>query len=439
MDHRHISPSELAGNVDEQRSAAARVASSTSLADAAVPGLLAAILRAPLEEPVTRSRYAAMVGISPPTAARAARRLVESGLVVESVEGASPGRGRREIGLTANQGRYFLAIFVDDDPDLAVGDMAPEQMHSRASRVWAVPVALTGRSESSPVMHPIEGHEPAGLVRAIVDAYQLHKPPPDGKLEGIGILLGGHIDEDVVRYSPNIGGNSDLPLAQAVRDAAKLAPDLPVLIDNDANALARLRIWNGGANTSDFGLILLKDDGVGASFVRNGTVETGFNGCAGEVGHLPAVYGHAATQCRCGNSGCLETVATLHAIAYHLQIRGSSPAGTVAEVLDLLERRDLRALQALSQAAEHLGRSVASILNIVDPGPLVILLREELLALPLYLERVVEVARAHTMPSTRKLTDLIEFRPLLEPAQMAAAASYQLIDHIISGVRATVE
>src|SRR5262249_48846578 len=84
---------------------------------------------------------------------------------------------------------------------------------------------------------------------------------------------------------------------------------------------------------------------------------------AGEIGHVPAQ--EHGEICRCGNRGCLETVASPAAIASLLSARSSRQVG-VAELLELVERSDRGARRALADAATAVGRPGAMLVNLLN-------------------------------------------------------------------------
>lgn len=90
-----------------------------------------------------------------------------------------------------------------------------------------------------------------------------------------------------------------------VRDFFSKATGLPVVVTNDANAAAIGELVYGVARgKKDFVMITL-GTGVGSGLVSNGKLIYGFNGLAGELGHVIAV--RDGRPCGCGRNGCLET------------------------------------------------------------------------------------------------------------------------------------
>src|SRR6202012_4358449 len=83
--------------------------------------------------------------------------------------------------------------------------------------------------------------------------------------------------------------------------------EIPVMVDNDAN-LGALAEAAFGAGRSAGDLVYLKvSSGIGAGLILNGRLYRGAGGLAGELGHV--LVDPDGIVCRCGNRGCLETVA----------------------------------------------------------------------------------------------------------------------------------
>ena len=141
---------------------------------------------------------------------------------------------------------------------------------------------------------------------------------PDERTIGVGLEIGGHVDGGRVIYSPNAhwGG---FPLA----DRINAALGLPVVLENDANALAILERRFDGASDDNLAVIIVTDLGVGSGFVLDGRVFRGVRGMAGEIGHIP-LGGRPGRElgCRCGNYDCLECAATPNAIDEALKKAG---------------------------------------------------------------------------------------------------------------------
>jgi glucokinase len=125
-------------------------------------------------------------------------------------------------------------------------------------------------------------------------------------LRGIGVGCAGLIDlaNGVVITSPNLPGWANFPLAQ--RLAKRL--EVPVFVENDVNCICYGEYWLGaGGDLGDF-LCIAPGTGVGGCLFINGKAWGGVDSTAGEIGHMTIEPN--GEICRCGNRGCLETLAS---------------------------------------------------------------------------------------------------------------------------------
>ena len=138
---------------------------------------------------------------------------------------------------------------------------------------------------------------------------------------------------------------------------------LPVEVDNDANlgALAEVS-FGAGRGLTDVVYVRL-GSGVGAGLVIDGRLHHGVAGLAGEIGHVQVLAD--GVVCRCGNRGCLESVAAEGAIRTLLRpAQGHEVTGR--DVLDLLAARDLGATRVVNDAGRAIGRVLADLCNALN-------------------------------------------------------------------------
>ena len=142
-----------------------------------------------------------------------------------------------------------------------------------------------------------------------------------------------------------------------------------VTIGNDANlgALAELTL---GAGRGMQDLVYLKlASGIGAGLVLGGRLHHGATGIAGEIGHVQVRQDGAV--CRCGNRGCLETVASARALLESLK-PAYGPDLTVREMLELATDGSHGAQRVIKDAGRAIGRAVADLCNSLNPEAIVV-------------------------------------------------------------------
>lgn len=156
-----------------------------------------------------------------------------------------------------------------------------------------------------------------------------------------------------------------------VRPTEELAErsGLPVRIINDANAgvLAERRF--GAARDCADVVYLRLSAGIGAGVVCDGRMLRGHDGLAGELGHVTVEPQGAV--CRCGNRGCLETVASPTAIAALLTRSWGRPVSG-ADLAELLRAGDRGALRAVQDAGDAVGRALALTVTLLNPELIVV-------------------------------------------------------------------
>ena len=154
---------------------------------------------------------------------------------------------------------------------------------------------------------PIRVSTRSRVRRAVLDEAGVDRE----RVIGVGMGLPAPID----RGTGSVQASSILPGWVGVDAAAEAASrlGLPVEVENDANlgALAEL-VWGAAKGRSEVAYIKVSS-GIGAGLVSGGRLQHGVGGTAGEIGHTLVAEG--GPVCRCGNRGCLETLASSRAIA----------------------------------------------------------------------------------------------------------------------------
>ena len=173
----------------------------------------------------------------------------------------------------------------------------------------------------------------------------------------------------IVRLAANLGWHD-----VAVKDLLEAALGKPVKIDNDANVAALGEAWSGaGAGIANVVCFTL-GTGVGGGLIINEKLYLGYHGMAGEIGHLPMVMSGGRT-CGCGQTGCLETIASATGIirtAKEAVARGEKTSMSQVEitsakvVFDAAKAGDALALNIIKEAAYYLGRAMALLTAVLD-------------------------------------------------------------------------
>lgn len=151
---------------------------------------------------------------------------------------------------------------------------------------------------------------------------------------------------------------------------------LPVVIDNDANAVALAELWFGDPQirrTRNF-IMVMVSEGIGTGIVIDGAIYRGEYGAAGEFGHM-YVGENASVICSCGRRDCWEAHASEKAILsrYNSNVNGGGPTTINMEhLIGLAQNGEKQAVAILKQTAEYLGIGISNLLIGLSPQAVVV-------------------------------------------------------------------
>jgi predicted NBD/HSP70 family sugar kinase len=209
-------------------------------------------------------------------------------------------------------------------------------------------------------------YETLDLVAELIDQAMRGCGVPRERVLGLGAGIASPVDRDGA-----LGGEGILPGWTGIRPKAELEErtGLPTRLTNDANAGALAERLYGAGRTADDMVYVRLSAGIGAGIVADGRLMLGTGGLAGEFGHLPAARN--GRVCRCGNRGCLETVASPVAIARLLEESWGHRV-TAADLPNLLARGNAGARRVIEDAGEAVGHALAGLVTLVNPQLIVI-------------------------------------------------------------------
>ena len=148
-----------------------------------------------------------------------------------------------------------------------------------------------------------------------------------------------------------------------------------VFIANDANCFAISEAIDGAAAKQPlvFGVII--GTGCGAGIAINGKIHAGRNFVAGEWGHNPLPWMTAQefhqTDCFCGKDNCIETYISGTGFIRDFNL-GELQVQRAEEIMALFEQGNLQAVNAFTVFIDRLARSLAHVINILDPDAIVL-------------------------------------------------------------------
>ena len=202
-----------------------------------------------------------------------------------------------------------------------------------------------------------------------------------GRCLGVGIGVTGLVDtaSGVVLYSPILPGWENVDLSSAVGDALSAE----VVVDDSVRcmALAEKRYGNGRGESNY--LYLYAGHGVGSAIMLGDRLYRGRNGVAGEIGHV--TVRENGVRCSCGNHGCLETLVSSSAVLREVEksigenvhtslIEWSSTEKrlTLEDLAREADKGDKLANIVISHVGEDIGIGLADIVNVLDPGVVIL-------------------------------------------------------------------
>jgi predicted NBD/HSP70 family sugar kinase len=307
-----------------------------------------AVLRLLLDgQPRTRAELIDLSGLARSTVTGRIEELVAAGLVVPSGEAASTG-GRPPARFRFNPtARLILAADVG------------------ATHLSVALTDLTGEILDRSTMQLNIAEGPEVVLSAVVRSGRAllkaaRRSMKD--LAGTGVGLPGPVEHSTGRPNhPPI-----MPGWDAYDVVGRLSRELagPVLVDNDVNIMAL------GEHSTEYAdvehLLFVKvATGIGAGVISGGRLHRGAQGAAGDIGHIQTP-GHSEL-CRCGNTGCLEAVASAAAIAAQLE-----NASTSQDIVELVRAGNTAATQAVRQAGREIGTVLAAAVSLLNPSVIVV-------------------------------------------------------------------
>ncbi len=324
--------------------------------------------------PLSRAEVARESGLSPPTVSKAVASLLKVGLL-EEADAAEPARGRPAPRIRlATESAQVLGVAID------------------AGHCEVVSAGLDGVLHDDTLAVPTPATYPE-LLAALELAARTVMAKPGVRTLGLGVSLPGQVDyrKGCGVLSPNVPATNGH--APATDLAERLGVECSLLQESHALCLAE-RHHGLAKGMNDFALLDV-GAGVGLGIMSGGRILKGRSGLAGEIGHFTAVA-EGGRRCGCGNTGCLETVASDSALAWHAS-RKLGRAVNVDEVIELAKSGAVDLHAELREVAGFVAVSVAAVINLFNPAT--VFIHTPLFEIdPTLFETVVEEARERALP-----------------------------------------
>jgi predicted NBD/HSP70 family sugar kinase len=305
----------------------------------------------------SRAEIARQTGLSRATVSTVVEELGSAHLVQEHDAADDAGRQR-------GTGRPPTLLSLVPRAAFAVGiDIGHQHVRVTICDLAGDPVA----EEWSPMQVDDAPAETLDLAHDLVRRAMRDAAVAPDRLLGVGMGVAAPIN----RSTGDVESDGILPGWQGIAPAVEMQSrlGLPIQLANDANvgALGE-KVFGAGRGVDDMTYLRLSA-GVGAGLILAGQPVQGALGMAGEIGHV--CVDPKGRICRCGNRGCLETVASPVAVARLLEHSTGRPT-TFAQLLDLVTAGDRGARRAVADAGEAIGMAVSWIVNVLNPQLVVV-------------------------------------------------------------------
>ena len=319
------------------------------------------------------------INASVPTVTKLVGELIDDGFMLDLGKlGTSGGRRPSIFGLNSKAG-YFVGVDVARHHfHIAITDFKGDLL----TFVQDIEFVLEGNAESFKSM--------CNTVKEVVAANGVAWED----VLSVGVSLTGRVNPEE-GYSMSYYMSDDLPLNPIFENEFKV----PVTIENDSRAMAYGEYLSSDAAREEKDVLAINLSwGLGMGMILGGRLYYGKSGFSGEFGHFPLLDNDKI--CRCGKVGCLETGSSGSALADMIRSELASgrtssllkkyTRGEKIELQDILAavvEEDMLAIECIGKIGETLGRGLAGLINIFNPGLVIIggrlIVGKEYLMLPI--------------------------------------------------------
>jgi glucokinase len=234
------------------------------------------------------------------------------------------------------------------------------------------------------ILHRLKADTPKGLSaqevsQAIVQAAGSCRAAVAeiGQIKALAAAVPAIInaEQGIILKAPNVASLDGFRFVETISNEL----DLPVILENDANAAAVGEQSFGAARGFQSAVAVTLGTGVGGAIIIDGKVLRGVDGTAGEIGHI--CVEPFGVQCGCGSQGCLEQYSSATAIVRLVRELEDQFPGSIVQSnrgltsIDVYEAGiggDDLALEAFRQMGFYLGIALADLVNVLNPEVIVI-------------------------------------------------------------------
>ncbi|NLC25079.1 MAG: ROK family transcriptional regulator [Fastidiosipila sp.] len=314
------------------------------------------------DQPISRAELARVTFLNKVTVSEIVKELIDNNLIEEIGMGESSG-GRRPTMLKQNKNAgiaiavnlapetlTILATWLDGSP--ADRERSISYSQSRENIIPMLIELITDLIKSLPVcLSCQDGADERDKSKSVVP------------LVGIGVAIHGNVYRDEILFTPHYD-LAHLDICKGLRDHFHC----PVHLGNEANYSALGE--QGARKISDDSLVLSIHSGIGAGIIRNGQLDVGSHGYAGEVGHTVVVPD--GMPCPCGNRGCIEQYASDWAMRNLYRRLSANPNATLRDLIEGIKEKKAPAMTCAIQFTQYMTILVNNLVRTLDPETIII-------------------------------------------------------------------
>ena len=358
--------------------------------------------------PISRIDLSKRSNLAPASITKITRELIDAHLIKETQVQEANSRGRPAIGLEVdNEGWHFLSLRLGRGYlTIALHELGGEQL-----------------IEERQTIQEIEQDELLAKLLVEIELFFQKHSKVLGRITSIAISLPGLVisTQGLVIQMPHYNVDN-LPLGPKIHEAT----GLPVFVGNDTRSWALAEKLFGNSQEHANSILVSIHHGVGAGIIMNGEVLQGRTGNIGEMGHIK--INKLGARCHCGNSGCLETVASAKSLRDQVkklindghQTSLTDKEITIENICLAANAGDMLAKQVITELGHNLGEAIAIMVNLFNPE--IVLIGGEInLSKELLYPVIMDAIQNQVLPLYAKDTKLVESRFYTQATMPGAA------------------
>lgn len=179
-------------------------------------------------------------------------------------------------------------------------------------------------------------------------------------LIGVSLAIHGRVFKDNIKFTPYY----DLDKINLKEKLSNIMPNISFHLENESN-LAAIGEFENSMEQLKNSVIINVHSGIGAGIIINEKLYTGFEGRAGEVGHMILIPN--GKKCPCGNNGCFEQYCSIPALLDDFNKKSNLKIKTLKELCDLYNTNNKEAIETISSNIELMAIGITNIFNYFAP------------------------------------------------------------------------